>query len=117
MQFATETRPDGTRRFGSNLLEAMDESRRRQATRVITEYGHLLAAADVCVPAPLLLEVLESRHDSGDEQPLPGGPFKFGAIPIAMAVVLIMLHAICAVVIVDRALAHAPEQLTISQGD
>ena len=116
MSFADGT-PGGTRQFGSSLLEAMHESRQRQAAKIMAEYGYLLAAADVGVPAPLMLEVLESRQHSSDEQSLPVGPARFGAIPIAIAVVLIALHAICAVVIVDRALAHAPESIAISGGD
>ncbi len=37
---------DGTRRFGSNFLQAMHQARRRQAMQLIVDYQDLLAAPE-----------------------------------------------------------------------
>lgn len=69
MPFATDTRaPDGTRQFDSSLLEALHRSRQRQAMRMIAEYGHLLAAADMGMPPCLKPDVLQAESGVRDEQ-------------------------------------------------
>lgn len=45
------------------------------------------------------------------------GPNRLGTLFATIALALIALHAICAAMIIDRALAHGSEQLTISRGD
>ncbi|WP_140981654.1 hypothetical protein [Bradyrhizobium guangdongense] len=50
-------------------------------------------------------------------QPVDPRPNRFSPLLATLAVLLIVAHAICAVMIVDRALAHAPGAITISASD
>lgn len=101
---------DGTCRFGSNFLQAMHQARRRRAMQFIADHQSLLAA-----PEEAAASRLPGRAPA--EGSPSAGPNRLGTLFTTVALALIALHAICAAMIIDRALAHGPEQLTISRGD
>jgi hypothetical protein len=94
----------------------MHQSRRRRAMQVIADNEHLLVTAETIEP-PLEPLHLSSGRSRKQEKSRPAAAASPGALLGAIAIVLIAMHAICAALIIDRALAHAPAQPTISQGD
>ena len=103
--------PDQTGRFTSNLINALHRSRRIQANRVIADHRHLLPAADQGVISVARVSQPCNKRDRDQIRA------RSGALPGAIAVVLIALHVVCAAVIIDRALAHAPAAPAVSHDD
>lgn len=88
----------------------MHESRRRQAAHILSENAPLVAVSDVTErPGP--------TSQPRASQPADARPNRFSPLLATLAVLLIVAHAVCAVMIVDRALAHASESIAINQGD
>jgi len=108
---------DGTRLLGANILTAMHQSRRLQAMRVIADNRHLLVAGKEIEPLDARLAAPRRDRRRGDAPFAPAGSKGFGALLGTLALVLIALHGICAAMIIDRALAHAPSSVTISHED
>jgi len=107
--------PDQIGRFTSNLINALHRSRRIQANRVIADHRHLLAAAD---QGMISVARVSQPCNKRDRDQIRARRLKtFGALPGAIAVVLIALHVVCAAVIIDRALAHAPAAPAVSHDD
>ncbi|MBR0826352.1 hypothetical protein JQ596_12460 [Bradyrhizobium manausense] len=86
----------------------MHQSRQRQATSILSAHANLLASQG---PAERLHVTRPARDPHAAE------PWQPGALLGTLAVLLILAHAICAVMIVDHALAHAPESIAISPSD
>jgi len=106
-------RAEGTPPLGVRVLGAMHQSRRHQATQVIADNERLFITTETIepphpVPGPSPIRMRNANR------PAAASP---GVLLGAIAVVLIAMHAICAALIIDRALAHAPAPPTISQGD
>ena len=108
---------DGTRRFGANILAAMHQSRRLQALRVIADNRDLLVAGKDVEPLNAKPAVPRRDRMRGNAPFAPAGSKGFGALLGTLALVLIALHGICAAMIIDRVLAHAPSSVTISHED
>ncbi len=105
---------DGTRPVSSIVLETLHQSRRRQALQVLADNQHLLATAEELRLMPLRPDASPARRDPDDNRLIPR---HFGTLLGTLAIVLIALHAICAAVILDRALAAAPASVWSSLAD
>ena len=107
-------RAEGTPPLGVRVLGAMHQSRRHQATQVIADNERLFITTETIepphpVPGPSPIGARNANRPTAAASP--------GLLLGAIAVVLIAMHAICAALIIDRALVHAPAPPTISQGD
>ncbi|MBR0714221.1 hypothetical protein [Bradyrhizobium liaoningense] len=86
----------------------MHQSRQRQATAILSAHANLLASQEPAEP-PRVTPQVRNSHEAK--------PWRPGALIGTIAVLLILAHAICAAMIVDRALAHAPASIAISPSD
>jgi hypothetical protein len=105
-------RAEGTSPLGARILAVMQQSRRRRAMQAIADNEHLLVTAETIEPPRLASRPSVIRMRDASRPTAAASP---GALLATIAVVLIAMHAICAALIIDRALAHA--RATISQGD
>lgn len=109
MPFADgNTTAERNRRLHARLFEAMHQSRQRQATSILSAHASLLAGQEPAEP-PRATQPAQSSREAR--------PRRSGALLGTLAVLLILAHAICAAMIVDRALAHAPDAIAINSSD
>lgn len=99
------------RRLLAGLLGAMHESRRRQAAHILSENAPLIAVSDVTERPRPTSQALRAG------QPADARPNRFSPLLATLAVLLIAAHAVCAVMIVDRAIAYASDSIAISPSD
>lgn len=89
----------------------MHESRRHQAAHILSENAPLIAVPDVTERPGPTSQALQAG------QPADARPNRFSPLLATLAVLLIVAHAVCAVMIVDRAIAHASDSIAISPSD
>ena len=95
----------------AGLLAAMHESRRRQAAHILSENEPLISVSDVTErPGPMS----QPQQTRG---PAVARRKRLSPLLATLAVLLIAAHAVCATLIIDRALAHASESIAVNQGD
>jgi len=109
--------PDGTGQFASKLINALHRSRRTRAMQILAENAHLFAVAEEPARSCPLSKMLQPGRRLGHDGAAPRRPRRFGVLLGAIALVLIAVHAVCAAVIIDHALARGSEAVTINHAD
>lgn len=99
------------RRLLAGLLAAMHESRRHQAAHILAGNEPLITVSDVTQRPGSISRPPRVR------EPADAPVTRLNPLLVTLAVLLIAAHAICAGMIVDRALAHASDTIAVNQGD